>query len=385
MISVFKQKNIWAGVFMVIFYQVIMLGMFMPGYSAIPKNISELTVAIVNEDAQAQDTIIPQLEQSLPFHIITDQNLLKAQDELNNRNIHLIIHIPSQFSQALTNSDEQAQLNFYVNGSNPATVTSTMDSVIEKISTQLSNQMAEGQFSTLLQSMHVSEDQAQQTASALMNKITVNKEITNAIPTGTHNQMAPMFLTLSFYVGAMIYSMLSIGTLKDLSKTLGKWRAFMSLQAFNVLLSVIAPLIGIGIYFAIQGYSIETFIQLWMAHALGLFTAIQVTSIFVLILGKAGMLINIPLLLAQTIASGTVISQETMPLFFKWLSNISVMFYSSHLDLNILFGGGQTKHYILGLLVVLIGAFIINMIIHSLKSAKKNHIENNTASQPAVM
>jgi len=52
--SLLKNKNVIGGIFMILFYQIAMLGIFLSGYSAIPKNVSELSVAIVNEDIRPE-------------------------------------------------------------------------------------------------------------------------------------------------------------------------------------------------------------------------------------------------------------------------------------------------------------------------------------------
>ncbi|MGP3785002.1 hypothetical protein [Paenibacillus sp. 1A_MP2] len=151
--------------------------------------------------------------------------------------------------------------------------------------------------------------------------------------------MAPMFITMALYVGAMIYSMQSVGGLRSLQQQMGKWKAFFSLRLVNLLISLIAPLIAIGIYFMVQGYGMETFMKLWLLHSVQLFVCIEFTSIFIMLLGQGGMLINLPILLSQTIANGTTMPPEMMPGYFKFMSHITPMFYSTHLDYNILFGG----------------------------------------------
>ena len=117
-----------------------------------------------------------------------------------------------------------------------------------------------------------------------------------------HNQMAPMFLGMACYVGPIIYSMMSVGALNQLKGKLGKRKAFLSLQGINVLLALIVPLVGVSIYFAIQGYGAVAFVKTWLTQSLEMFIAIEFTIIYCLLAGQGGMLINMPLVLTQSIA-----------------------------------------------------------------------------------
>ncbi|MDO3412624.1 ABC transporter permease [Saccharibacillus sp. CPCC 101409] len=365
-----RNKTILAGVFMMAFYQVIMIGIFMWGYSAVPRNISEMTAAIVNEDQQTGQQLVTQLESNLPFKLVTDLSLSEAQTQLNNRDIQLIVHVPADFTTGLTTQGAQAKLDFFINQSNPQTAVSTMQNVVNRISDQFIVQTQTQSFTKLLEQFRMPEDQAAQTVNGVMNKVVSNVVTTNTPPAGLHNQMAPMFLSMASYVGSMIYAMMSVTALNQTKPKLGKLRAFLSLQGVNVLLSLIVPLIGVSIYFGIQGYGAEAFFKTWMTHSFEMFAAIQFTSIACMLLGQAGMILNMPLVLIQSLVCGATIPREMLPGFFQFMSRISPMYYSVHIDYNVLFGGGNTSAYLVGLALVAGGALLINIVIHAFKPLK---------------
>ncbi|WP_433616648.1 YhgE/Pip domain-containing protein [Paenibacillus cellulositrophicus] len=381
----FKNKAVLGGIFMMIFYQIIMIGIFMSGYSALPKNVDRLTMAIVNEDQQSGAQFVEQLQKQLPLHVVTDESLEQAQKDLDNRDIQFIMHIPQDFTQKLAAQGEQVKLDFFINESNPASVNSTMQSIATQVSSKISTQIQTQSFEAMLQGMKVPADQSKQMVEGVMSKVTPNIVSTNTPPAGMHNQMAPMFLTMASYVGAMIYSMISSGALNQLKAKVGKWKAFLSLQGVHVVLSVIAPLVGLAIYFGFHNYGVETFLKMWMVHSLEMLVAIEFTSICVLLLGQAGMMLNLPLLLSQTIAGGAVLPPEMMPAFFKAFSHISPMFYTIHLDYNLLFGGGKTAEYVLGLALVGAGALVINLFIHQFKPVKSAKAGKEPAAEPQFM
>ncbi|MHA6530610.1 YhgE/Pip domain-containing protein [Paenibacillus sp. BAC0078] len=381
--SFFKNKAIASGLFMMVFYQIMMIGIFMSGYSAVPKNIDKLSVAIVNEDQQYGEKFVQQLGQELPFHVLTYNNLETAQKKLEDRDIYLIMHIPQDFTQKLSAQGQQVKLDYYINQSNPAATNSTVQNVASQLTAKISAELQTSSIEGVLQNMKMPAAQSKEVAAGIVDKVSSNVVITNPQPAGMHNQMAPMFLTMASYVGAMIYSMMSIGALNQLKGKLGKWKAFLSLQGVNVILSLTAPLFGLGIYFSIHSYSAGTFTHMWLLHALELFTAIQFTSIPCLLLGQGGMLLNLPLMLVQTIASGAVLPQVMMPGFFRAVSHASLMYYTVQLDYNTLFGGGQTAGLLLGLGLITLSALLVNAVIHYFKAYTA--VSRDAAPQPLFM
>jgi len=377
-----RNKLVLSAVFMMVFYQVLMIGVFMSGYSAMPKNMTKLPIAVVNEDDRSGAEFVEQMKGELPFPMVTGLSLSEAQRQLDDREVHLIIHIPADFTKALSEQGTQAKMAFYVNDSTPASVSSSMRTVAGQISDQVAKQVQSQSFEGLLQGMNVPADQAAQTVEGIMSKISPEIVSTNTPPSGMHNQMAPMFLTMATYVGAMIYSMMSVSALNQNKASMGKRKAFLSLQGVNVVLSLFAPLVGVSVYFCVQGYGGEAFFKVWLVHALEMFTAIEFTSIFCMLFGQGGMLLNLPILLSQTIAGGAVLPREMMPGFFEAVSYVTPMFYTIQLDYNVLFGGGQSSRWVAGLALVGAGALLINAVIHALKPLKAKGPAKEAVPQP---
>ncbi|MEC0242185.1 hypothetical protein P4H66_20480 [Paenibacillus dokdonensis] len=378
-----KNKSVIGGIAMVLFYQVVMILIFMTGYSAIPKNMTEMSVAIVNEDKQAGKEIAAGLAKQLPFKMVTDLPLDKAQEQLNDRELALVIHIPQDFTKQLSTSGTKAKMDFFMNQSNPAMVSSSMQSVVTQITTNLNTQFATQTAQGVFQSMKMPAEQAQKLAAEIPTKLDANIVNTNPVPAGMHNQMAPFFLTMVSYTGAMIFSMMMVGAMNALKRKMGLWQAFWSAQATNAIVALIAPLIGISIYFLIQGgHGAEVFVKVWLVHALELFGAIEFMSIFSLLLKDKAIFVNLTLMLIQTISSGATMSREMMPWLFKIVSYISIMFYTVQTDFSIIFGGGKLTEHLLGLWIAAIASMIICMVSFYFVSPKEaaDDIEKTVAA-----
>lgn len=382
-LTMLKNGSVIGGITMVVFYQIVMISIFMSGYSAVPKNVGEMTVAIVNEDATAGKQIAQQFGEQLPFHIVTDLKLDEAKKELDDRDIQMVIHIPEDFTQLLSTQGEHPQMDFFLNQSNSAVVSSTMDAVATQIITGLNQQFATQGVQGLLEGMNMPTDQAKELAADIPVKMTPNVVKTNPTPAGMHNQMAPFFLTMANYVGAMIFSMLIVGAVNFLKPKMGRGQAFWASQAVTAVVSLIAPLVGVIIYFCIQGgYGAETFVKVWLLHSLELFAAIEFMSIFSYLFKDKAIFFNIPLMLIQTISSGGTVSYDMMPGFFKFFSHISIMFYTVQTELSFFFGGGKTMQHLTGLIIMALACFLIAGLSYLFTSPvqKDEAITTTTAS-----
>lgn len=403
----FKQfllsKGVIGAFIVVLFYGLLMVGIYFSGYKAVPDKIDRLPVAIVNQDSNSQ-ALQNQLKDNLPFkHVKTNLSLNDAKKQLNDRKIYLIINIPNKFSDNLANlgHDEQAQLKFYINYANPMTAVSAMETVTNRIGNQVQKNILLQQGKAILSAS--AAKQLEQTTTAAIKatpeakaailekadatKKTVANDINNTydqvknsytysivkmhrVPKGMNHSMAPFFLTLSFYIGSMIAAMLIVTSYKTFAQTIGKWRAYLSTQIAIVLIALIAPLFIVGLSRYINHFDTATYWGLWWNHALELFTALNFNLIFSLMLGQLGIMINMPFMLTQVVSGAGLIPQTILPEFFKGLSYISPCYYAIKGNFNILYGGPNVTTIWLQLGLLGCAAIICQLVVIALQ---KNH------------
>ena len=153
-----KHQGFGASVFMGIFYAVAMLVLFLVGYSALPGNMDDLKIAIVNDDAgESGAQIASQLGESLPFDIESEYSNEKALQKLEDNKIALVIHIPENFS-ASAQKGESAQIDFTVNEASATMVSSSMNTIVNEINKQLSASFSTQTAQGILMSMNVPEE-----------------------------------------------------------------------------------------------------------------------------------------------------------------------------------------------------------------------------------
>ena len=352
-----------ASIFMGIFYAIAMLLIFLLGYSALPGNMDELKVAIINDDAgESGSQIAEQLTESLPFKIDTELTNEKALDKLGDNEYALVIHIPETFT-ANAQKGESAQIDFTVNEASATMVSSAMNSVVTEINNQLSTSFSTQTAQGVLLNMNVPEEQATAIAEQIESAYVGNYVIMNDVPDGMHNGMLPMFLTMACYVGAMIAAMQLVGAFKLSRGKASKVKLFTYVQGSALIIAVVSTIFALIVAFSISDLDTSIIFKLAGQQILLYMAAFNVCAIFTFLIGEAGMIINIPVLLSQTIANGATMPREMMYGYFNFVSHISPMYYSVQSYYAVMFGSTEQSPFLWGLVAVAAGAMIINMII----------------------
>lgn len=360
-----KGKGATSAIFMGVLYAVCMLGIFLPGYTAIPGNIDQLPIAIINDDeGEFGGQIAESLEEQLPFeNIKTDVSNKVALEDLEDNELALVIHIPKTFSADLKNSEGPSSIEFTLNEAGATVVASSMNQVVSQINTQLSAQFSQQTAEGILMNFNVPKEQAKEMAETIENSYVSNVVTLNDIPDGMHNNMLPMFLTMALYVGAMIAAMQLVGAFKANRGKATKTRLFIYVQVTAIIVGLIAGVVSTIIVMGINDLSGDLFLKIFGQQILNYWASFNFTATVIFLFGEAGMVLNIPILLVQTLANGAVIPRDMMYAPYEWASHISPMYYSVQAYFANLFGSTSVSPYLLGLAVVGLVAMFINIII----------------------
>lgn len=360
-----KTQGAIAAIFMGIFYCLCMLGIFLPGYTAIPGNIDKLPIAIVNDDAgEYGEKIASQLQENLPFkEIKTDVTNKQALKELNKNELTLVVHIPKTFSADMQNGETSSSIDFTVNEAGATVVSSTMTSIVAEINNQLSAQFSQQTAQGVLMNFNLPEDQAAEMAKQIETAYEGNIVTINEVPDGMHNNMLPMFLTMAGYVGAMIGAMQLITSFRQSRGKASKTRLFMYVQLTALMVAVISSFIALGITYLVNDPSGDLFFSTLGQQILNYMVCFNFTAILIFLVGDGGMVLNIPILLTQTIANGATITRDMMYAPYEWMSYISPMYYSVQAYYANLYSSISPSPYLWSMVAVGLGAMLINILI----------------------
>ncbi|MFC5703319.1 ABC transporter permease [Cohnella faecalis] len=358
-------KTTIAAIGVAIIYQFIMIGVVLPGYSAMPKNIEKLPIAIVNEDNEQGNEIVNQLKEKLPLKIVEGYSLIEAENALDKRELYLIIHIPEDFTANLTKQDKQVTINFHINEASQALVSSTVKMIATEMSSTFGAQVQKDMMKGVFAQMQMPEEQANAKAEMVATKFNANVIETNEVRDGMHNRLAPLFLNVANNVSAMMVSLILVKSLNRLRPLIGKWQSFIGLIIAVVIVAVLAPLGGLGIFFSIENYGADTFFTMWAAHSLIVLASTLIFLISTMLFGEIGMLINMGFVFTQIVSGTGILPREMLYNIFDVVRVVSPMYYAVQADFTTLFGGSQLAPYLLGLVLLAAGGLFITACIHA--------------------
>ncbi|WP_419393469.1 YhgE/Pip domain-containing protein [Cytobacillus praedii] len=360
-----KTKGAIAAIIMGIFYSLAMLGIFLPGYTAIPGNIDKLPIAIVNDDAGEYGAkIAGQLQENLPFKKIdTDLSNKQALEDLEKNDLALVVHIPETFSANMKEGKTSSSIDFTMNEAGATVVSSSMNSIVTQINNQISAQFSQQTAQGVLMNLHVPEKQAAELAEKIETAYVGNIVTINDIPNGMHHNMLPMFLTMAGYVGAMIGAMQLVGAFKASRGKASKTRLFIYVQVAALFIAAVSSLAAAGLAYLVNEPSGDLFFSLLGQQVLNYMVAFNFTAILIFLVGEGGMILNLPILLIQTIANGATITREMMYLPYEWMSYISPMYYSVQAYFANLYGSISPSPYIWSMVMIGLVAMLINIAI----------------------
>lgn len=360
-----KTKGAIAAIFMGIFYSIAMLGIFLPGYSAIPGNVDQLKIAIVNDDAgEVGEGIAGQLKENLPFKDVeTNLTNKQALGDLEHNDLALVVHIPETFSEDVQNGESSSAIDFSINEAGAQMVSSTMTSVVAEINSQLSAQFSQQTAQGVLMNFNVPEEQATKMAAQIETAYAGNLVSINEVPDGMNNGMLPMFLSMVGYVGAMIGAMQLIGAFRENRSKGSKTRLFTYVQLTALIVAVASTLVALGITYLINQPSGDLFLEMAGQQILNYMVCFNFAAILIFLFGEGGMILNLPILLFQTLANGATMPREMMYLPYEWISYISPMYYSVQAYTANLFGSISPSPFIWSMVAVGAAAMLINICI----------------------
>ncbi len=166
-----QSKGVVGSLIIILFYGLLMVGVYFSGYKAIPSKINQLPVAIVNQD-NASRPLANQLKNKLPFkHIKTNLTFTEAKNQLQDRKVYLIINVPKNFNDDIKDitHSSTATLKFYINYSNPTTVTTTMESASKALGSQIQKSVLLKQGQSILTIAELNQLQKQVTTAIAAN------------------------------------------------------------------------------------------------------------------------------------------------------------------------------------------------------------------------
>jgi ABC-type multidrug transport system permease subunit len=289
----------------------------------------------------------------------------------------MIIVIPENFVNDLTLG--KATFDFYIDESNTTTVINTMEAVAKSITDNFNQAINQSKLTNILNSLNVNVTQQKKITEQLKNSVVQNNVYINKAPSSMDYVMAPSFLSIATYASSMVVAIVLMNIFLAFIPIIGKWKAFRYVEITGCVIAILAPLFGVIMARILISISIQKLAIIYLQQIFMQITAFQFTLIFSVLFGQNGIFINIPLMLAQTIAGGGTMPLQIMPDLFKVISYFTPMYPNTQIDFGLLFGG-PTFIFEIRLLAILIISSLILLLIVWRKWPKKEDSKETVAN-----
>lgn len=395
--SFFKQRETLLGISAAIAFQLIFVIVWLTGYDGVYERTDQFTIGIVNDDSVLGEKITSELKGNNLFQVTMFEELPRAKQELNERNINMLIHLPNKMAERLQ-ANENAHIDYYINQSVPTLTKQMMETVANKLNEQVNQQVSETintQLATTIPQMiaakSTNEEIVEKVASQAVKMMQENSHITpvkeNVIKTNDKEgfvfTMVPLLIVLASYIGAMLISQhLQLSEAK-LKSEYTRSSLFIGRQIINILVAISISLLTICLMYLFNIEIDYHFLVLWGFQSILMFSFLALSQVFVMLFGNLGMIFNIALTATQLVSSGAIVPRELLSSFYQGLGSILPATYGVNSYFSLIYGGGNLASdmkYLLiiiaSLLIIAVGGQTVSYLWERLQPQKSSAVKN---------
>ncbi|WP_112180495.1 YhgE/Pip domain-containing protein [Paraliobacillus zengyii] len=310
---------------------------WMTGYDGATERIDQLTVGIVNQEGADSETIAESIETYVPFQTEQYADLTKAQEEMDDGELVMIVSIPENFINDA--NDGNSELTYYINQANSEIALAIAESSVAQITSSIN----EGVFTD--------------TDDAIVS--------TNIVKTNSINNFAvtmlPMILGFVTYIGVMTMNIQFNLSSMFIQKNHTKYQIFWGRQLLLLLVSIFGSLIvtSVAMLFA---DTVASFWQMWGFHILVYMASISVTQMSFALFGGLGALFNTALVPLQLMTAGNIIPADMLTGFYRHLGNFLPASNAIQGYMRLIYSGASISPFIMNLLLITVVTFGISLL-----------------------
>lgn len=389
--ALFKIRETYIGIVATVAFQLIFFSIWMTAYDGINDRTDNLTIGYISEDTAFGQEVIDGLKESLPFASKDYSSIDMAEKDLENRYIHMIIHIPADFTAQLK-AGKDANIIYSINQANASLAKTMMEGVAKQTTNEINHQLYPVQQGEIVKAFSQQFSQLpieQNTALLVQDTVTttimgVKDRIVESTIMKTNDvkefaaNFVPLMVIISSFVGAMVMIMQHQQAAQMLQDSVSKWSLFFARQLLNFAVAFILPLLTIGLMQLFAISSDESLITIYLFQGFMYWAFLCLAQVFVILFGNLGMVFNICALSLQLVTSGVLVPNALLSEFYHRLASLLPATYGADGYYTIIFGG-NTESLIsnsssLGMIIVVTLAIAIVAI--ALKKPKALQLNN---------
>ncbi|PGC26959.1 hypothetical protein COM11_21485 [Bacillus pseudomycoides] len=385
----FKQRETFIGIATAFAFLLIFFCIWMTAYDGVTDRVDKLKVGLVNEDNQMGATIEENLEKNLPFKVKSYSSVGYAKEEMDERNLDMVIQIPANFS-SLLKENSNAEIKYFINQANSSLTKQIMAGATKDITQTINKNIYTYKQKLILSNLSKelstaipSEELAQKLSeniTKVLNSLNIDSVQSSVKKTnnteGFAATMLPLLIVLASWVGAMIMSLNLNSVAAQLKNTHGKWSIFFTRQFINIVASIILAFITL-LFMSLFDIKLNTHVfETWVFQTLVFFSFLSLTQMFVVLFGPAGMVFNIISLSLQLVTFGVIVPKAMLSDLYQTVGSYFPATYVADGYYTVIFGGTDLSHDMNILLFVSLITICIAM--GRIAIQKNTKIESNT-------
>ncbi|WP_339262516.1 ABC transporter permease [Lysinibacillus sp. FSL K6-3209] len=389
--ALFKIRETYIGIVATVAFQLIFFSIWMTAYDGINDRTDNLTIGYISEDTAFGQEVIDGLKESLPFASKDYSSIDIAEKDLENRYIHMIIHIPADFTAQLK-AGKDANIIYSINQANASLAKTMMEGVAKQTTNEINHQLYPVQQGEIVKAFSQQFSQLpieQNTALLVQDTVTttimgVKDRIVESTIMKTNDvkefaaNFVPLMVIISSFVGAMVMIMQHQQAAQMLQDSVSKWSLFFARQLLNFAVAFILPLLTIGLMQLFAISSDESLITIYLFQGFMYWAFLCLAQVFVILFGNLGMVFNICALSLQLVTSGVLVPNALLSEFYHRLASLLPATYGADGYYTIIFGG-NTESLIsnsssLGMIIVV--TLAIAIVAVALKKPKALQLNN---------
>ncbi|MCS1382242.1 YhgE/Pip domain-containing protein [Lysinibacillus sphaericus] len=389
--ALFKIRETYIGIVATIAFQLIFFSIWMTAYDGINDRTDNLTIGYISEDAAFGQEVIDGLKKSLPFASKDFTSIDRAEKDLENRYIHMIIHIPAEFTAQLK-AGKEANIIYFINQANASLAKTMMEGVAKQTTNEVNHQLypvQQGeivkafsqQFSQLPMEQNSAllvQDTVTTTIMGVKDRIVESTIIKTNDAKGFAANFVPLMVIISSFVGAMVMIMQHQQAAQMVQDSVSKWSLFFARQLLNFAVAFILPLLTIGLMQLFAISSDESLFTIYFFQAFMFWAFLCLAQVFVILFGNLGMIFNICALSLQLVTSGVLVPNAMLSDFYHRVASLLPATYGADGYYTIIFGGNIesliSNSSALGMIIVV--TLAIAIIAVALKKPKVLQLNN---------
>ncbi|WP_285396497.1 ABC transporter permease [Lysinibacillus sp. fls2-241-R2A-57] len=352
--ALFKIRETYIGIAITVAFQLIFFSVWMTAYDGVNDRVENLQIGLISEDTELGQQVANEIQASLPFTIKNFTSLNKAEQELNQRTIHMIIQIPNDFTSQLQ-AGKEAEIIYSINQANASIAKNMMEGVAKQVTEEINHNiypLQQGKtvevFSQKFSQLPMEQNTAQQINETVASTIMSVKDRaidSTIIKTNNVKEFAanfvPLMVIISSFVGAMVMIMQHQQAAQLLQNTISKWQLFLARQIINIGVALTLPFLTIGLMHLFNISSEQSFFSIYLFQALMFWAFLCLAQAFVIVFGNLGMIFNICALSIQLVTSGVLVPQAMLSDFYNKLASLLPATYGADGYYTIIFGGSS--------------------------------------------